>query len=129
MSLISILEDIDQDRNVPATNCQVHIQENDNDDDEAEKHGKQRSDVTLPSWETKAKCPYCTDMYKFLKTGSTTTLKRHLASCKKRARAKKGQKGIHLESILEEKTTITVTNFKYGKERSRNVLAMIIIVD
>lgn len=49
MSLISILEDSDQDRNVPATNCQVHIQENDNDDDEAEKHGKQRSDVTLPS--------------------------------------------------------------------------------
>lgn len=53
MSLISILEDSDQDRNVPATNCQVHIQENDNDDDEAEKHGKQRSDVTLPSGETK----------------------------------------------------------------------------
>lgn len=67
-------------------------------------------------------------MFELSKTGSTTTLKRHLESYKKRARPEKGQKEIQLAPITEDGTTITVTNFNYDKERTRKMLVKMIML-
>lgn len=83
----------------PATTPQGADIKDTSNDDVTENQTRVRSKVweelkkvKLPSGETKVECTYCKTLYKLSKTGSTSTLKRHLESCKKRTRAEKGQK-------------------------------------
>lgn len=92
-------------------------------------YGRCLKELYLPSGETKVQYPYCTTMIKLSKTSSTTTLKRHLQSCKKHPRTEKEQKENQLATTHEDETKIIVINFKYDKEMTRKVFVDIIIVD
>lgn len=56
-------------------------------------------------------------MFKLSKTSFTTILKEHLESCKKHSRIENGQKGNQLAQILEDESIVTLTNFKYEKNK------------
>lgn len=68
-------------------------------------------------------------MFKLSKHEFYNNIKKTFRSYKKHARIEKTQKGIQLAQILEDETTVTLTNFKYEKKRIRKLLAKMIIVN
>lgn len=71
----------------------------------------------------------CHALFKQSKTGSTITLKRHQNYCMKHAKKEKGHEQIALDFISKEEKAITISNFKYDKEKVKRVLSKLIIVD